>query len=125
MLPAAASATSSNHRNKITCVGLGGNLASIRTDADYLVLREIANRVTGTDKATWLGGHDAVKEGAWKWSDGSNFNFTAWYQNEPNNHGNAEHCMEMNFREKDYVNDMSCSQLRSFICSKDAEYELW
>ncbi|KAM7410992.1 hypothetical protein PAMA_021118 [Pampus argenteus] len=139
--PAAASATSSNHRNKSACVALGGNLASIGTADDYQVFREMANTATGRDKATWLGGYDAVKEGVWKWSDGSNFNFTAWYQNEPNNHGNGEHCMEMNFsgknpssvlsvksvdniQEKDYVNDMSCSERRSFICAKETEYEL-
>ncbi|KAM7410991.1 hypothetical protein PAMA_021117 [Pampus argenteus] len=123
MLPAAASATSSNHRNKLACIALGGNLASIRTADDYTILREIAKNVTGKDTTAWLGGYDAVKEGAWKWSDGSSFNFTGWFRIEPNNYANREHCMEMNFREKDYVNDNRCSLRSSFICAKDAEYE--
>ncbi|KAM7412326.1 hypothetical protein PAMA_022008 [Pampus argenteus] len=82
---------------ELNCIALGGNLASIRTADDYAILREMANRAAGRDKATWLGGFDAVKEGVWAWSDGSTFEFTAWAKDEPNNHGSGEHCMEMNF----------------------------
>ncbi|KAM7404399.1 hypothetical protein PAMP_011744 [Pampus punctatissimus] len=109
---------------EITCVSLGGNLASIRTADDYTTLREMANRVTGRDKATWIGGYDAIKEGVWTWSDGSTFEFTGWAKDEPNNKGSAEHCMEMNLKERDYVNDEGCNERRSFICAKDAEYDL-
>ncbi|XP_053173895.1 galactose-specific lectin nattectin-like [Scomber japonicus] len=102
-----------------TCIALGGNLASIRTVEDYNTLREMVNRATGSDKDTWLGGYDAVKEGAWKWSDGSKFEFSGWFKGEPNNARGTEHCMEMNFRGRDYVNDMTCTELKSFICAMD------
>ncbi|KAM7410990.1 hypothetical protein PAMA_021116 [Pampus argenteus] len=118
MLPASASATSSN---QLACIALGGNLASIRTADDYAILRGVVNNATGEDKASWIGGYDAVKEGSWTWSDGSAFEFTGWANGEPNNYLYAEHCMEMNFEGRDYVNDERCNEWRSFICAKDAE----
>ncbi|KAM7410989.1 hypothetical protein PAMA_021115 [Pampus argenteus] len=142
---------------ELACIALGGNLASIRTAEDYAILREVVNKATGKDKASWIGGYDAVKvsdlpinklytfvmwselcmpaaklktanrlqlkkeEGAWTWSDGSAFEFTSWAKGEPNNYLYAEHCMEMNFEGRDYVNDERCNEWRSFICAKDAE----
>ncbi|KAM7410988.1 hypothetical protein PAMA_021114 [Pampus argenteus] len=141
----------------LACIALGGNLASIRTAEDYAILREVVNKATGKDKASWIGGYDAVKvsdlpinklytfvgwselcmpaaklktanrlqlkkeEGAWTWSDGSAFEFSGWAKGEPNNYLYAEHCMEMNFEGRDYVNDERCNEWRSFICAKDAE----
>ncbi|XP_044206587.1 galactose-specific lectin nattectin-like [Thunnus albacares] len=104
---------------EVTCVDIGGNLASIRTADDYSALRNMVNGSTGTDKATWIGGYDAVKEGVWKWSDGKKFDFNGWHKGEPNNSGGAENCMEINFREQDFVNDAKCDEKRSFICAKD------
>ncbi|XP_070694996.1 C-type mannose receptor 2-like [Pempheris klunzingeri] len=104
---------------ELACIKLGGNLASLRSAYDYKVAREIVKRATGRDKPIWIGGHDAVKEGVWEWSDGSKFDFTGWAKAEPNNAGKGEHCMEMNFKEHDYVNDMKCEEKRSFLCSTD------
>nr|XP_046254127.1 galactose-specific lectin nattectin-like [Scatophagus argus]XP_046254128.1 galactose-specific lectin nattectin-like [Scatophagus argus] len=101
------------------CIGLGGNLASLKAAEDYTFLRDIVKKSTGSDKSTWIGGFDAVKEGVWQWSDGSKFVFKGWYLGEPNNTDKAEHCMEINFEGQDYVNDMKCNEKKSFICAFD------
>ncbi|XP_063743026.1 ladderlectin-like [Eleginops maclovinus] len=82
-----------------SCNDLGGNLASIQTQAEYVFIRKLVKTATGTDKLTWVGGYDAVKEGVWLWSDGTKFSYTGWTKGEPNNSGGKENCMDINFRD--------------------------
>ncbi|XP_067449488.1 galactose-specific lectin nattectin-like isoform X1 [Thunnus thynnus] len=100
------------------CTSIGGNLASIHSAEVYSFLRDVILTSTGSHKTTWVGGHDAVKEGVWLWSDGSKFEFKGWAKGEPNNAGGGENCMEINFKGKDFVNDSKCNLKRSFVCSK-------
>uniref|UniRef100_UPI0037E7899B galactose-specific lectin nattectin-like n=1 Tax=Semicossyphus pulcher TaxID=241346 RepID=UPI0037E7899B len=102
------------------CTSIGGNLASIQTTGEYTFLRDLIYTVTNSHKTTWVGGNDAVKEGVWLWSDGKHFGFSGWGKGEPSNHG-GEGCMEMNFREKDYINDAKCQEKNSFVCARDAD----
>ncbi|XP_070694961.1 galactose-specific lectin nattectin-like [Pempheris klunzingeri] len=100
------------------CNHLGGNLASLHTIDEYNFIRGVILRVTGYHKSTWVGGHDAVREGVWLWSDGSLFDFTGWAYREPNNYKGREDCMEINFAGRDYVNDNRCYRRKSFVCIK-------
>ncbi|KAI9532625.1 hypothetical protein NQZ68_030567, partial [Dissostichus eleginoides] len=79
------------------CLAHGGNLASIKSTTEYDFIRQLVRTAAGKDLEFWVGGHDAVMEGVWLWSDGFKFNFKSWGKGEPNNHGGKEHCMEINF----------------------------
>ncbi|XP_038579765.1 galactose-specific lectin nattectin-like [Micropterus salmoides] len=98
------------------CTSLGGNLASLQTADEYKFIRKMIHKVTGVDKDAWVGGYDAAKEGVWLWSDGSKYDFKGWAAGEPNNAGGRENCMEINFSERDYVNDANCDINKPFVC---------
>ncbi|XP_028265014.1 galactose-specific lectin nattectin-like [Parambassis ranga] len=100
---------------ELFCQSQGGNLASFRNADEYNFLRQLVKKATGSYVETWVGGHDAVKEGTWMWSDGSKHSFTAWGKGEPNGVG-GEDCMEINFSGQDYVNDEKCVSKRAFAC---------
>lgn len=38
-----------------------------------------------------------IQTGDWVWTDGSAFDFSYWASGEPDNSGQIEHCIEMNF----------------------------
>ncbi|XP_059189845.1 galactose-specific lectin nattectin-like [Centropristis striata] len=101
------------------CTTMGGNLASLHSDEVHDFLMETITRMTGTKTNTWVGAYDATQEGVWLWSDGSKFEYKAWSAVEPNNWAGKEHCMEMNFMGKDYVNDAGCDKKKSFVCARD------
>ncbi|XP_028447360.1 ladderlectin-like [Perca flavescens] len=99
------------------CQTAGGNLASIHSDAEHGFIKDFIKQVTGTDRPAWIGGFDSVQEGTWMWTDGSNFNYQSWAGGEPNNAGGAENCLVMNYKEN--WNDVGCTNLASFVCSKN------
>ncbi|KAM4737368.1 galactose-specific lectin nattectin-like isoform 1-T2 [Anableps anableps] len=78
----------------------------------------MVKRVTGSSRDTWIGGYDAVAEKSWLWSDGSPFEFTRWYVNQPDNAKGNQHCLEINYFGH-YWNDVLCSTNMPFVCSQD------
>ncbi|KAK1897737.1 Galactose-specific lectin nattectin [Dissostichus eleginoides] len=103
------------------CIALGGNLASIQSTHEYNQIRTVVRKAANSNRNVWVGGHDAVREGVWLWSDGSKFSFGSWGRGEPNNRGGKEHCMEINWRGQNYVNDQPCRDRRTFVCSSSLE----
>nr|XP_020477324.1 galactose-specific lectin nattectin-like [Monopterus albus] len=101
---------------EVACVAVGGNLASIHTEDHYNFVKGLIKTSAGTNKQTWVGGTDAVKEGVWLWSDGSNFDFTFWGPRQPDNAGRSEDCMAL--VNKGVANDMPCTQKKSYICGR-------
>ncbi|XP_031175106.1 ladderlectin-like isoform X2 [Sander lucioperca] len=99
------------------CQTAGGTLASIHSDAEYAFIKDFIFQVTGKPTTSWIGGFDAVKEGMWLWSDGSQFNYKGWGAGEPNNCCGGESCLMMNWR--DSWNDAACTYQASFVCSKN------
>nr|XP_033935309.1 LOW QUALITY PROTEIN: galactose-specific lectin nattectin-like [Pseudochaenichthys georgianus] len=101
------------------CLGLGGNLASFQSTTEFNFIRKLVRTATGQDLHFWAGGHDAVMEGVWLWSDGSKFSFSGWGKGEPNNYRGKEHCMEVNFGDpaNKKVNDQNCLDKQPFVCS--------
>ncbi|XP_068160514.1 galactose-specific lectin nattectin-like [Antennarius striatus] len=102
---------------ELACIGFGGNLAAIWDEEEYRFVRSLVEKSTGANTTTWVGGHDAPQEGIWHWSSGIKFNFTLWGPTEPNNRNGKEHCMEINLRGRDHVNDQDCHDKRSFVCA--------
>ncbi|KAK2851135.1 hypothetical protein Q5P01_007411 [Channa striata] len=79
---------------EVACIGVGGNLASVHTKEQYTFIKDMIKRLTGANTSTWVGGHDAAKDGAWLWSDGSKFDFKLWPAGKPSK--GQENCMELN-----------------------------
>uniref|UniRef100_A0A3Q3EYB4 Galactose-specific lectin nattectin-like n=1 Tax=Kryptolebias marmoratus TaxID=37003 RepID=A0A3Q3EYB4_KRYMA len=103
---------------ELTCIRYGGNLASFHSRSEYIFLRTLVYRATGSHPRTWVGASDAAKDGVWLWTDGSRFSYVSWGKGEPNNTGGRESCMEIN-RTGDYINDEKCSTRMYFICARD------
>ena len=61
----------------------------------------------------WLGGSDVDEEGSWVWKDGSEWDYSAWRENEPSNSGSGEHCLAIS---ADGWNDYDCSASVGFLC---------
>ncbi|XP_028449607.1 galactose-specific lectin nattectin-like isoform X2 [Perca flavescens] len=101
------------------CQTAGGNLASIHSAEEHTFIRNYIKEVIGTDKYTWIGGSDAVKEGTWMWTDGSKFNYKSWGVGEPNHAGGAENCLVINWGGGNNWNDWACTIPNSFVCSKN------
>uniref|UniRef100_A0A674ACC6 C-type lectin domain-containing protein n=1 Tax=Salmo trutta TaxID=8032 RepID=A0A674ACC6_SALTR len=79
--------------------------------------------VTLTSKHTyqpvWIGGYDAAQEGMWLWSDGSAVDDVYWEEDEPSNSGQGENCMELHTGGGQGWNDVSCGELRFYVCSME------
>ncbi|XP_078118846.1 galactose-specific lectin nattectin-like isoform X1 [Sander vitreus] len=102
------------------CQIAGGNLASIQSAEEHAFLKDFINQVTGTQRTSWIGGTDAVKEGTWLWTDGSKFNYKTWNAGEPNGSG-GENCLTMNWGgalSTANWNDWACTNQAAFVCSK-------
>ena len=65
------------HEAKKRCEELGGQLAVIPDAATWKFVKAL------TSKSVWLGASDEIKEGEWKWIDGTPMSFTAWVDGEP------------------------------------------
>ncbi|XDV11353.1 hypothetical protein PO909_000316 [Leuciscus waleckii] len=101
------------------CLQFDGNLASVHSHDEYTFIQNLIRYATQATTLAWIGGHDAVHEGVWLWSDGSEMNFQIWSPGNPNNdnHGGIlEHCLEMNYDTDGNWNDDVCSRNRPFVC---------
>ncbi|XP_013881141.1 ladderlectin [Austrofundulus limnaeus] len=101
------------------CNLFGAHLTSIQGPDQYAFLRRLIVETTGTNTRTWVGGTNLHDDGDWTWIDGTPFTFTNWGPGEPNNAGGNEHCMDINLRGQDYVNDENCDTKSAFICAKN------
>ena len=95
------------------CNKEGGHLASVTSEAinEYIHHEKRKRRIS----RLWIGGTDKEKEGVWKWSDGSPWEFTKWNKGEPGN-GSDEHCL-LHFGYDDTWNDYLCTDENNFLCS--------
>ncbi|XP_063302409.1 asialoglycoprotein receptor 2-like [Pelobates fuscus] len=66
-----------------------------------------------TGKSYWIG---LIRNYmGWKWVDGTSPSFTSWSQNEPNNAGSRENCVEI---KSGLWNDIDCTIKNNFVCKK-------
>ena len=64
------------------CVQMGGHLPIIRTEAEDRLVRGLME-AAGLKQA-WLGATDEIKEGQWRWIDGTEMTYTNWAKDQPN-----------------------------------------
>jgi len=68
----------------------------------------------------WVGGTDTNVEGTWVWEGTGKriINYMNWHQNEPNNGGGNEDCLELRRSYGWIWNDANCGNQNLFICEK-------
>ena len=62
----------------------------------------------------YLGGTDVAVEGEWVWSDGTEWDFEFWGEDEPNNYSEVEHCLTSD--STGYWNDTACDGEMPYVC---------
>ncbi|XP_050708515.1 macrophage mannose receptor 1-like isoform X2 [Eriocheir sinensis] len=73
-------------------------------------------------QSVWIGLSDLKEEHSYVWADGSDYNYTSWFNSEPNNYeGQNERCVEMRHLFGYMWNDCSCHVTLQFLCSKPPE----
>ncbi|XP_057700027.1 type-2 ice-structuring protein-like isoform X2 [Corythoichthys intestinalis] len=94
------------------CQGMGGNLASVRSDDENTFLRTLTNNAT-----TWLGGTDCQTAGAWFWMDGTQMLARFWCPLKPDNQL-SQCCLQMNTGENKCWDDVPCNSTLPFVCAR-------
>ena len=103
------------------CQDIFGQLASVTSDTIHQYVLEGMKR-RDLD-FVWLGGTDKDKEGTWKWTDGSPFEFTGWRPKQPDNYKGREDCLHM-YRLGKWTdnrgkwNDLRCDTKLHFLCAQ-------
>ncbi|NQZ58953.1 MAG: hypothetical protein HRT88_15990 [Lentisphaeraceae bacterium] len=68
------------HEAAEQCKKMGGQLVSVKSkQVNDFIVKLIAG------KCVWLGASDQIKEGEWRWRDGSKATYTNWAGHEPDN----------------------------------------
>ncbi|XP_031670782.1 CD209 antigen-like protein C isoform X2 [Oncorhynchus kisutch] len=97
------------------CLKRGADLVIINSDKEQTFLFNLKKRV-------WIGLNDSVKEGTWKWVDGTPLTTRYWYSKQPDNAGpnGDEDCAEIHKDQSPLKawNDMSCDSKLNWICEK-------
>ena len=95
------------------CQNMSSHLASVtRNTSDYLT------KASRRHWPVWIGGTDQEKEGLWKWTDSSPWNFTNWDEGYPRDKNGKKNCLS----EWPWGwEDLSCHRMAWFLCSKQKE----
>ncbi|KAI3374792.1 hypothetical protein L3Q82_021350, partial [Scortum barcoo] len=94
------------------CRAVGGDLLSIHSEAEILLLTQRYDTV-------WIGLSAPDTATGYVWSDGSPVQFQHWEDGEPNNVNNVESCVEISLlqtRRSGSWNDAHCETYRGWLC---------
>ncbi|XP_077369789.1 galactose-specific lectin nattectin-like [Festucalex cinctus] len=97
------------------CNILGGNLASVHSALEYAIILQLVQAASDSTEDVWLGLHEALKDNAFVWTDGSQFDFSAF-----NNNTSGGDCFELE-RSDDLWDNDNCSDRNPFVCARRAE----
>lgn len=117
---------------KSECVELGGDLATITSAPEQLILADLAEAaaLTGTPVENvrddyWIGATDIALEGTFVWDSGEPFVFNAWRMGEPNNSGGLdemgnprpENCAILEGDQRTW-DDRRCDAAYGYLCER-------
>jgi hypothetical protein len=93
------------------CKSIGGDLASIHSSA-------VNNFILGLVGAShpWIGGYDASGDNVFEWADGTAWDYTQWYPDEPNSV--FERCAMFLGAADGNWNDSTCSHPFPAVCQR-------
>ena len=81
-----------------------------------------ADVIEGTESDLWTGGYQAssLSINAWRWEDGTIYDFGEWYDTEPNefNESKLPSCVSLSERFDYKWFDANCNDTLPFICKK-------
>ena len=93
---------------------LGLQLASVQSAAENALLTTAAS-----GHYVWIGGTDAASEGTWVWSPSNTpLSYTNWGTGQPDDWGNIEHCLEVNYGGPGKWNDYTCGRSLNYVCQQ-------
>ncbi|XP_064018402.1 macrophage mannose receptor 1-like [Pogoniulus pusillus] len=98
------------------CREIGGDLVTINSREDQILLWQLASDKGLSYQSFWIGLFLLNADEGFAWVDGSPVVYENWDEDEPNNHRNLEHCVMLNGSPQLRWNDLSCEQLLSWIC---------
>lgn len=102
------------HEAKKQCEDMGGHLVIITSKSEDEFLRKL------TDMSVWTGCTDHVKEGDWRWVDGTKVSYKGWIRGQPDNH-NGKEDYGMILQEQGGWNDAPASypEVIGYVCEWD------
>jgi len=103
------------------CRTMGGHLVSIHDEHE----NNLVKKLTGEKIYTWIGYSDSVREGVWKWSDGSTSSYSKWQSHQPDNWARLEDCAATNFQGKGKWGDLSCALRLPYVCKRKSNECGW
>ncbi|KAM3623148.1 uncharacterized protein V6R79_007635 [Siganus canaliculatus] len=90
--------------------------------ADLVIISNFMEQkfISSFNQLVWIGLTDEETENSWKWVNGEAATTTYFHEKQPDNHGSAENCVEINdsFPPTNNWNDFPCNSLLKFICEK-------
>uniref|UniRef100_A0A8B9RWH5 Macrophage mannose receptor 1 n=1 Tax=Accipiter nisus TaxID=211598 RepID=A0A8B9RWH5_9AVES len=98
------------------CREIGGNLVTINTREDQILLWQLASDKGLHTQAFWIGLFLLNPDEGFAWIDGSPVIYENWDEDEPNNHEELEHCVMFNRSPQMRWNDLRCEHLLNWIC---------
>ncbi|XP_066847759.1 macrophage mannose receptor 1-like isoform X2 [Anser cygnoides] len=98
------------------CREIGGNLVTINSREDQILIWRLALDKGVHMQGFWMGLFLLNPDEGFAWIDGSPVIYENWDKDEPNNHEEIEHCVMFNRSPQMRWNDLYCEHLLNWIC---------
>ncbi|XP_038055175.1 perlucin-like protein [Patiria miniata] len=96
----------------------GGWLATIRNEEDSIWINNffVDHRGHTCIDWYWVGGDDILREGTWRWQDGSKVIYTNWFAGQPDNGGEEEDGMIVYVGSRKWNDNSTGRAAACFVC---------
>ncbi|NWX97024.1 MRC1 protein, partial [Nothoprocta ornata] len=101
------------------CREIGGNLVTIKTREDQILIWQLASAKGLNTQAFWIGLFHLNPDDGYTWIDGSPATYEYWDEDEPNNYQGTEQCVMFNKSPQMRWNDLNCEYSLNWICEAE------